>query len=164
MQGQMGRYVCFPMPKLSPSLRSPDSLMDRYAATIKQSQIPPSTGSRACLGLSFLWTLGSPYLTYPFSFHDPSSNQNLEYEIIDIDAGTSTITVRSLNCSRTTSTDQCCPSCYQTTRHLNSVLERANRPPQNISNHYLSHAQLCRRFREADEQRDRDRIQVSLMN
>jgi hypothetical protein len=106
-----------------------------------QATVPPPSPS--CPGATFQWELGSPYRTYPFTIHDPISRFKLGYTLLSIDSADSTIRVRSLHCSGSSSTTSgSCVSCKNTSSHIQTTRDHARRLPARIDCSVMSHEQL----------------------
>lgn len=107
----------------------------------------PTPPLPTCQGSAIWWELRSPYQTYPFSIHDPTSHFKPGYTLLFVDPTSSRIHVRSLFCTGSSPTPAVpCLSCQATTGLVSVVLDRARRPCGKLSLTTLSHTQLGQRL------------------
>ncbi|KAF6750166.1 hypothetical protein DFP72DRAFT_851857 [Ephemerocybe angulata] len=110
-----------------------DRLLRRY--TSLESHLPPAqpepvpvSEASTCSGATFNWTIGSPFLTYPFAIHDPS-HRSPGYDIISIDPIASTLLIRSHSCTGASISPQIptCRFCQESATHITKVQSRSVR-------------------------------------
>jgi hypothetical protein len=118
-----------------------------------------------CQGLAYLWDLGSPYRTYPFSMHDSTSRVQPGYTLVSVDPANSLIYIRSGRCSgEAREQTLLCLSCQNIGPLADTVKEHARKEPVNLSFISLSHAQAQKRLDGAEKMVKKQRFDVCILN
>ncbi|KAF9522761.1 hypothetical protein CPB83DRAFT_840249 [Crepidotus variabilis] len=105
----------------------------------------PVSTKLSCLGTEVEWELGSPYLTYPFTFHDESTSFNPGYTLLCIFGHK--ILIRLQYCSQAL---------------VKVVADRAARPFANLEHRGLSHRQLLQKVEILEKQLNRRNLKVGI--
>jgi len=124
-----------------------------------------STFPPPCPGASISWVLGSPYLTYPFAIHAPTSRMKPGYALLDICSLESRIHTRSNHCAGSAINHPSlspCTSCQGTAILVRAVEEHARKPPTNLDRMSLSHEQLGKRLENMEKKKAKESLKVRI--
>ncbi len=130
-----------------------------------EASLPPLRSTALCHGAKFLWDLGSPYLTYPFAIHDPTSGFKPGHHPLSINPHTSSIFVRSLRCSEIPhGTSAPCSSCQCFGAFVDIVRDRTTKSPANLPLGLLSHSKLLEKLELVEERLQQERLKARIAN
>ncbi|KAF6751796.1 hypothetical protein DFP72DRAFT_815971 [Ephemerocybe angulata] len=152
---------------LARCLKRYSDLLEHSAASLAPST-PVNTENTSCAGITFHWSAGSPYLTYPFAIHDPS-HRDPGYEIISIDPTASTLHVRSRACSGTIPSHQysSCRPCHTSTTYLTTLLSQSMRVVDantRLRHNTASNWQLTEKLKIWTKALEKERLKVISVN
>lgn len=115
-----------------------------------------------CPGALITWGLGSPYVTYPFALHAPSSRLKPGYALLEICPQDSLIRTRSIHCSGsgTGQPSPSCGSCQGTAPLVKAVEDHARKLPTHLDRMLMSHEQLRRRLEAVEKKERKEALKV----
>lgn len=107
------------------------------------------------------WQLGSPFATYPFIFHDADSRFSPGYDLLSLEGTSSVLQIRANGCMGTTSNrSMACDACQKAVRLVETVEDRARRPPTNLGRMQLSFRQLAEKLEDVEHQLQSETLKV----
>ncbi|KAF8221799.1 hypothetical protein L208DRAFT_1529184 [Tricholoma matsutake] len=122
------------------------------------ASVPPPITTTAplpmqCQGAAFRWELGSPYMTYPFSMHDPALRITPGYNLIWIESQHSIVHVWSILCSGISpTTSGQCLACQSMRPLVTAIEDHARKPVTRLDHTTMSSIQHNEKLKEVQQE------------
>lgn len=130
------------------------------------ASVPPPITTTAplpmqCQGAAFRWELGSPYMTYPFSMHDPALRITPGYNLIWIESQHSIVHVWSILCSGISpTTSGQCLACQSMRPLVTAIEDHARKPVTRLDHTTMSSIQHNEKLKEVQQELQDVTLQV----